>query len=319
MRSRYLQYYDPETGEWNTADAIPDIGRIERQQSFIRRIGSLAYRSALDNPLKANEIADDVIPKLVVDSALDRADVFKLVNTFRTVDPADPNSVEMLTLPTSGSKSSDGQDILLPDAPDSDTVLARIRTFAPPVAPPTGILPAQVRVRVLNGSGTDGLASTTLDSLQRQFGFAGAGLGNAPRVAKTEIRYRPGVEKAARLVAGYLGGAGKLVEDAGIADADVVLVLGPDFHGDLDPAGGAARAHVVDHLHHPRAVVADAASGCRPLARAAAQRPALRPGRRPAPRRGGLHRLAPTGAGCVPGRRAGPHRGSAQGDRGACR
>jgi len=240
VRSRYLQYYDPETGEWKNADAIPDIGRIARQQNFIRRIGSLGYRAALGNPLKASEIADDVIPKLVVDSSLDRSDVFKLVNTFRTVDPADPNSVEMLTLPTYGDTLSDGQQVLLPDQPDADTMLARLRTFNAPAAPPAGILPAQVRVRVLNGSGHNGLASTTLDSLQREFGFPGAGLGNAARVAKTEIRYRPGVEKAGLLVRSYLGGVGKVVEDAGIADADVVVVLGPDFTAVSAPPGVAA-------------------------------------------------------------------------------
>jgi polyisoprenyl-teichoic acid--peptidoglycan teichoic acid transferase len=239
VRSRYLQYYDPDTGEWKNADAIPDIGRIGRQQNFIRRIGSLAYRAALGSPLKASELADDVIPKLVVDSALSRSDVFKLVNTFRTVDPSDPNAIEMLTLPTYGSKSSDGQDILLPSDPDAETMIARLRTFNPPTTPPAGILPAQVRVRVLNGSGSNGLASTTLDSLQREFGFAGAGLGNAARVSTTEIRYRPGVEKAGLLVKSYLGGTGKLVEDAGIADADVVVVLGPDFHAVSAPPGVA--------------------------------------------------------------------------------
>ncbi len=240
VRSRYLEYYDPETGDWNYADAIPDLGRIARQQNFIRRIGSLAYRAALGNPLKAGEIADNVIPKLVVDSALTRGDVFKLVNTFRTVDPADPNSIEMLTLPTYGSTSDDGQSILLPDNPDAEAVLARLRTFDPPPVAPTGILPAQVRVRVLNGSGTDGLAASTLDSLQRQFGFAGAGLGNAPRSDGTEIRYRPGLEKAGRLVQSYFGGAGTLSEDQGIADADVVVVLGADFGGVSAPAGVAA-------------------------------------------------------------------------------
>jgi len=240
VRSRYLEYYDAETGDWNYADAIPDLGRIARQQNFIRRIGSLAYRAALGNPLKASEIADNVIPKLVVDSALSRRDVFKLVNTFRTVDPADPNSVEMLTLPTYGSTSDDGQSILLPDNPDAETVLARLRTFEPPPVAPTGIVPAQVRVRMLNGSGVDGLASSTLDSFQRQFGFAGAGLGNAPREAVTQVRYRPGVEKAGRLVQSYLGGVGVVSEDAGIADADVVVVLGSDFSSVSAPPGVAA-------------------------------------------------------------------------------
>jgi LCP family protein required for cell wall assembly len=246
VRSRYLQYYDPETRRWSYADAIPDLGRIARQQNFIRSIGSLAYRAALGNPLKAGEIADHVVQKLVVDSALSRGEVFKLVNTFRTIDPADPGAVEMLTVPTHASTSYDGQSILLLDGPDAETVLARLRVFGDPPTRPTGILPAQVRVRILNGSGVDGLEWTTLDALQRQFGFAGAGLGRAPRSATTEIRYPPGLEKAGRLVKRYLGGAGTLIGDSGVAhshaDPDVVVVLGRDFFAVSAPPGVAPAA-----------------------------------------------------------------------------
>ena len=42
----------PRPASWSYADAIPDLGRIARQQNFIRRIGSLAYRAALGNPLE---------------------------------------------------------------------------------------------------------------------------------------------------------------------------------------------------------------------------------------------------------------------------
>jgi LCP family protein required for cell wall assembly len=237
VRTRYLEFYDTDTGTWKPASAIPDLGRIGRQQNFIRRIGSLAYRRALGNPLVANDLADSVIPKLRVDGNLSRSDIFKLVKTFRTVDPSDPSSVEMITLPTYGDKSSSGQDILRPDEPDAGQIIQRLKTFAVPPAPPKGILPAQVRVRVLNGSGQQGIAGTTLDTLQRQYGFAGAGLGNHARTPGTEVRYRPGVEKAAKLVLSYLGGRGKLVKDAKIADTDVVVVVGRDFKGIVAPPG----------------------------------------------------------------------------------
>jgi hypothetical protein len=203
----------------------------------MRRLGSLAYQEALDNPLKANEIADDVVPQLKVDDDLSREDIFKLVKTFRTIDPADPTAVEMVTLPTSGETSSDGQSILVLDQPDADAIIERLKTFTPAPEPGEGILPAQVDVRVLNGSGIEGLAASTLDALQRQYGFAGAGFGNADPVDETLVRYRPGLEDAARLVRSYLGGVGRLVESERIADADVVVVLGPDFESLSAPVG----------------------------------------------------------------------------------
>jgi len=241
VRSRSLEYRDAQTGRWEDANAIPDFGRIERQQGFIRRLGSLAYQEALGNPLKANEIATDVIPQLRVDDALHRADVFKLVKTFRTVDPADSTAVEMIMLPSYGSTSSDGEAILLPDQPDADEIINRLETTTPAPAPPEGILPGQVNVRVLNGTDTEGLASSTLDVLQRQFGFAGAGFGNADAVSRTQLRYRPGLQDAAELVRSYLGGTGQLVERADIPQADVVVVLGDDFE-DVSAPGGVVPA-----------------------------------------------------------------------------
>lgn len=237
VRSRSLQYRDSKTGEWADANAIPDFGRIERQQSFIRRMGSLAYQKALGNPLTANEIADDVIPKLRVDEALARSDVFKLVKTFRTVDPADPTAVEMVMLPSHGATSDDAQSILLPTQPEADEIINRLKSFTPAAPPPVGILPAQVNVRVLNTTATEGLAASTLDALQRQFGFAGAGFGNAESVTSTELRYPPGLADAARLVQSYLGGVGRLVERPDVPQADVVVVLGNDFEGVSAPGG----------------------------------------------------------------------------------
>jgi LCP family protein required for cell wall assembly len=237
VRSRAMEFYDREAGVWRDTDAIPDFGRINRQQNFIRRLGSLAYQEALGNPLKANEIADDVVPQLTVDGDLSREDIFKLVKTFRTIDPADPTAVEMVTLPTRGETSSDGQSILELDQPDADAIIERLKSFTPAPVPGEGILPAQVDVRVLNGSGVEGLAASTLDSLQRQYGFSGAGFGNAQPSDETVVRHRPGLEDAAELVRSYLGGAGRLVESSKIADADVVVVLGPDFDALSTPPG----------------------------------------------------------------------------------
>ena len=55
-------------------------------------------------------------------------------------------------------------------------------------------------------------------------------MGNDPRglVDRTEVRYHPGDEAKAQLVAGTLPGAG-LVPDSTLSGTDVVVVLGKDF------------------------------------------------------------------------------------------
>ena len=237
VRSRHLEYYDSTTKRWNSVDAIPDIGRIGRQQGFIRRLAQVAAAKAKRNPFAANRMANAVIPKLSVDSGLGKGDIFALVNTFRAVDPTNTSSIEMATLPTKGGPSYQGQSVLYEDQPAADALLARLRTFGPDPTQtqpgddaPIDVVPSQVRVRVLNGSGTSGLAGTTLADLQR-YAFAPAGIGNAAEISATEIRYQPGKRDRARLVLRYTGGVGRLVEDRALVDADVEVILGKDFSG----------------------------------------------------------------------------------------
>jgi hypothetical protein len=92
------------------------------------------------------------------------------------------------------------------------------------------VLPAQIRVRVLNASGQDGAAGQALAGFQRH-SFAPAGTDNTGYLDATEIHYRPGNENKAFLVAGYMQGVGKAVADDSITDADVVVYIGKDFKG----------------------------------------------------------------------------------------
>jgi polyisoprenyl-teichoic acid--peptidoglycan teichoic acid transferase len=232
VRARsYEQLVD---GEWEQ-DPTADIGRIERQQAFMRRLATEAVRKSLANPLAANRIADKSLAELKADEGLSRGDVNKLIQAFRRVDPNDPNSIEMVTVPFEGS----GADLEL-DEELAAPLLARLRELAPPPAPAEGPSPATIRVRVFNGSGVNGAAAQTSAALQDQ-GFQSGGTGNNPdgNVGETQVRYRPGSEGLAEVVKGYLGGVGELVADDSIVEADVLLVIGSDFDGVTAPAGGA--------------------------------------------------------------------------------
>ncbi len=238
VRSRHLEYYDVSTKRWNSVDAIPDIGRIGRQQSFIRRLAQVAAQKAGKNPFTANRMANAVIPQLTVDESLGKTEIFQLVNTFRQVNPNDTSSIEMVTVPNKGGPNYQGQQVLYLDQPAAEAVIARLRTFGGSVKtstePPIKIVPSQVSLRVLNGSSTSGLAGSTLTAIQK-YSFVPAGMGNAGSVTATQIRYQHGQREAARLVATYLGGVGTLIEDKSLIDADVALIIGPDFVGVRPP------------------------------------------------------------------------------------
>ena len=89
---------------------------------------------------------------------------------------------------------------------------------------------SSVRVRVLNGTGNPGEASTTSKAL-RAVGFAIAGTGDANELGatRTEIRYPVGTDAEADLVARWLVNGAELVPDPDVDD--VTLVTGEDFAG----------------------------------------------------------------------------------------
>src|SRR6266511_2107590 len=125
VRSR--QYEQNIEGEWVT-DPRGDIGRIERQQTFMRRLAADAVATALDNPLKANRIADKSLSELKADRGLSRADISKLIQAFRKVDPNDPNSIEMVTFPFDDTgEQFEGQSVLYPNMAAAEPLLNRLR------------------------------------------------------------------------------------------------------------------------------------------------------------------------------------------------
>lgn len=237
VRSRY--YEELVNNRWQS-DPTGDIGRIKRQQDFMRRLASKSVSEGLNSPQTALDVSKKLLPKLKADRKFGKNDILRLLNSFGDVDPNDPNQLEMTTVPNrpakSGEVKSGGQAVLVPREPDAGQLFDRLRSFNDTAA--GKINPSSVRLRVLNGSGVDGAASTALDKLQDE-GFNPAGTGNNPNLLVTEVRYLPSAKGKAELVKSYLGGVGKLVQSPDLIDADVVLVIGADFRGITVPDGDA--------------------------------------------------------------------------------
>ena len=248
VRSRHMEVYDNATRTWKPADAVPDIGRIGRQQTFLRQIASVALNHALNNPLSANSLVDKVISELKLDDSFGRSDLFNLVAAFQTVNPNDTSHVQTTTLPWKTGPTIQGQDVLYLKQPEANQVFAQLRDFSggggatsssSPGSATPNLATSSVKVRVLNASGVSGAAARALSTLQSN-GFASGGTGNDPhgRVTTTEIRYRSSGDAAARLLATYVPSA-QLVVDNSITGADTVLVLGRSFSGVTAPSRAA--------------------------------------------------------------------------------
>lgn len=240
VRSRHLELLDTGTGRWENADAIPDLGRIGRQQAFLRVLGQRAMDRAFTNPFAANDIIDQAVGKLTLDRDFGRIDAFRLAAAFAG-DGGD-GGLESQAVPTEPASRS-GQSVLVP-TDEAEGLLERLRDFET-VAPSSDVdtaTPATTRVRVLNATNVSGLAGEALADLV-DHGFVDRGVGNTTDSLEiTEVRYRGGADGEAALVASFVIGPVELIEDDSIGGADVQLRLGTTFERITPPTGAAPTA-----------------------------------------------------------------------------
>jgi LCP family protein required for cell wall assembly len=86
VRSRYFEYLDPGTGRWR-ADPTSDLGRISRQQDFVRRLMQRAISRGVRDPRVAKQIIDAAIEYVTRDDALTIGRMLQLGQAMRALDP----------------------------------------------------------------------------------------------------------------------------------------------------------------------------------------------------------------------------------------
>ncbi len=214
-RSRHFQYY--EDGRWRT-DPSGDLGRISRQQDFIIRALHQAVAQGARNPLTLDRLVDAGLDTVTVDDLLTADDILSLGRAFRSFNPSSLDTYALPTVPGSAGAAS----ILRLQDEAAQPILDRFRG-----TDRHDLQPRDVRVLVLNGSGLTGQAGQTSAALAAA-GFGAAGTGEADHfdVTETLVRYTPGNEAKADLVARYLDPSARLELVEGTLDADVVVVTG---------------------------------------------------------------------------------------------
>ena len=140
VRSRHYEYLTG--GRW-VEDPRGDLGRIGRQQDFLRRVMKKAARTGITNPLRLNRLIGIGVRTLTVDAAMSTSDIASLARRFRTVDP---DTVDTLVLPTE-PKTIGGKQVLVLDQPEARAAVDRLNgggetagpaAGAPPTSAPSG-------------------------------------------------------------------------------------------------------------------------------------------------------------------------------------
>ena len=219
-RSRYFE--TEQDGEWK-ADPTSDLGRIARQQQFIKLALKRAIAKGARNPFVASRLIGTAENDVTLDSQLTTGDLLTLAEQFRNFDP---NSLEVYTPPATGAVIG-GADVLELNTVAAQPMFDRFRDLSDASNPNRS-----VAVSVTNGSGVASQAELAVTQLAR-LGFLTLGSGDATSFqnAQTSIHYAPGGAKAAVQLARYLPFVPTFVEDDSLQGSSVTIYTGLDFHG----------------------------------------------------------------------------------------
>ncbi|WP_207931066.1 LCP family protein [Streptomyces sp. 8K308] len=214
-----------------------DIGRIDRQQDFMRSLAEQA-RSRLTDPTALYDFLDAVTSSLTTDPEL--AGLRPLYDLAEDLRGIPEENLTFLTVPNYPRELDVPEDTanVVWDQPSADLLfdsLARDERMteddlaaAAEESPATR--PSDVQVRVLNGTGVTGQAAEVAEQLG-DAGFTVVGTGNADgEAATTVIGYPEGLAEHAELLAARLPGAATEPDDTGPPGV-LTLTVGADYGG----------------------------------------------------------------------------------------
>jgi len=238
VRSRHFEYLSQ--GKW-VEDGRADLGRIERQQNFIRRLMKEASSSGASSPLTLNRLIGIGVENLTIDSTMSTGDITNLARRF---DSVDPDAVQTFTLPATDATVGDVAVLML-DQAAAQTSLDLLNGSDLPTGsePPSGAIapvgndpapavPAvKASIEVLNGTETRGAAAKVAGELESA-GFTLGGTGDAGEsFTRPVVRHADGQQAEAEALASAFKTAPELKVDPTVETGNLVLVVGTDYDG----------------------------------------------------------------------------------------
>jgi len=119
-RSRH--YEELHNGHW-VADGSADLGRIKRQQKFIKVAIDKAIAVGLHSPLTINNLLDAIVGNMTIDKTLSRNDMLNLAKQFGNLGG---DQLQTFTIPGTSAMIR-GMSVLRIDNAAAEPILARFR------------------------------------------------------------------------------------------------------------------------------------------------------------------------------------------------
>jgi len=238
---------------WRTREDLgtgSDLQRIQRDQFVSAQVVKGVLSSGLlSNPFRLLSVVTDAAAAMTTDSGMTVSDLVGIAESVRGLPS---KNVQFITAPNEAWPADPTARVgfAQPQAGEVFSAIARDMTVpkvSRPTTPPGGAQllttsPSKVKVKVLNGSGAQGLASQAATALTSR-GFDVTGTGNAASFAYTKsvIEYSSAADMAeVNTLKQVLSNVTDL-KDASLTPGTVELVLGSDFTG-LKAASASATA-----------------------------------------------------------------------------
>ncbi len=241
VRSRHL-YYE-QNGTWN-ADVQSDFSRIQRQDVFFRSLITRSHQKITD-PFSINAFLGAITSDITVSKAF-KGQLLGLAEGFHGVGV---NALKTETLPTTEFTTSGGAQVLQAAQPYASSMIGQFNAYGatkPSGSKSTGTtsstkVPASsIRVDVLNGDGTSGLAATVSGDLHKA-GYTVTGTGDASSYSyvTSQVQYAPGHKALAQQFAASISGGTQIAVDSALTGDSIIFTVGSSFAGVQSAASSA--------------------------------------------------------------------------------
>ena len=228
-----------------------DLGRIERQQAFLKSMArGMQSKGVLTNPKMVYKILDAVTASITTSTNL--STIQNLSDFALSMGDLHPSDIKFITVPYElvgdgnvhwnsktdlvweAIKNNQPYPPVDPSASASASATPSATASATPsatAAVATGLItpPADIKVIVKNGTGTTGLGKKAATQL-RDAGFNVTSVTNAPsKVAATEIQYGTNFIESAKTLA-YSAQSSTMTVNADLTK-NLIITIGPDWKG----------------------------------------------------------------------------------------
>lgn len=218
-RSRHFYFY--KDGKWRP-DGSGDLGRITRQQDFIKRALRSAAEHGLRNPTTALNLVNAAASAVRMDSTLDVGTLVGLVRQFQDFNP---DALQSMQVPTKSAPRGGVayQDVIWDQA---EELLEQFRG----VEDPQTLKPSDIIVGVTGGT-SKGTDATGVESALDDAGFNADQWKSGSPSRQTVVYYGPLGREAAIILASHLESMPQFKLDESIRGYQVRINIGSDFAG----------------------------------------------------------------------------------------